>query len=110
MVNIKGKLTNAANKVKTKIKNASHRLQAYAIAHDITGLSARGASMVEKIVGLSVGLLVAAITLPIAFDELAEVEASSWPSAVETVMTVLLPVLGVIAIVLYIIDSQDISM
>lgn len=97
-------------RAKNTAKNIGTKVKHQAIAHDPTGLSARGASMVEKIVGLSVGLLVAAIVLPIAFDELASVDTSSWPSSVGTVMTVLLPVLGVIAIVLYIIDSQDISM
>jgi hypothetical protein len=52
----------------------------------------------DKVIGVSMGLLVAAILLPMALTELAGASLTSVDPAVATVVTVLLPVLAVIGI------------
>ena len=57
--------------------------------------------ILSKIVAISVGLLVAAVLLPVALVELGEATIPEDMETVGTVLTVLLPVLAVIAIALY---------
>lgn len=114
---IKNTVSKAKNHVKNSFKNVKSRYKAIKLIAQFkaqTGLRSlrmgrRGTSMTSKIVGISIGLLVAAIILPIAVDELVAVDTSSWPSAVGTVMTILLPVLGVIGIALALIRKTDLT-
>ena len=61
--------------------------------------------LVEKVVGISIGLFVAAILLPIALVTMANATWTGSNGSVDpiliTVATILLPVLGVIGIALY---------
>jgi len=57
--------------------------------------------LLQKIVAISVGLLVAAVLLPVALIEIGEVSLPAGMETVETVLVVLLPVLAVIGIALY---------
>ena len=61
--------------------------------------------LVEKVVGISIGLFVAAIMLPLALSQIALSEANMTDSGVSpvviTMILILLPVLAVIGIVLY---------
>ena len=58
-------------------------------------------ALMDKIVGVGVGLLVIAIILPIAIGQIADTDVTTWDPSVATVFTVLLPVLAVIGLVLY---------
>jgi hypothetical protein len=64
-------------------------------------------SLVNKVVGVSIGLFVAAIILPVAIVTLANVSWYSTNTAVKTMATVLLPVLAVIGIALYLIPHGE---
>jgi len=55
----------------------------------------------QKIIGISVGLLVAAILIPIAMTQILEAENIADWGAVGVVFQVLMPVLAIIAIALY---------
>ena len=55
----------------------------------------------DKIIGLAVGGLVLAILLPLAITEILGANTTGWNDSVSTVWTVLLPVLMVIAAILY---------
>lgn len=61
--------------------------------------------MLGKIVGVSIGLLVAALLLPIALSELAGSEANMTTAGVDstviTIMCVMLPILAVISLAVY---------
>jgi len=74
----------------------------YGLLMDKSGV--RGQAMVEKIVGVAVGLLVVALVFPIAIEELAGINTDNWPGggALATLVTVLLPILAVIGVILYI--------
>lgn len=61
----------------------------------------KGMASMKQVIGLSVGLLLAAILFPIAINQIASTSTSSWNPAVATVFTVLLPVLAVIALIFY---------
>ena len=58
-------------------------------------------ALVSKVVGVSIGLFVAAIILPVAIVTMANVTWYSTNTAVKTMVTVLLPVLAVIGIAMY---------
>lgn len=58
-------------------------------------------SLMQKIVAIAVGLLLVAILFPIALTTLADMNTTGVDPVVVTVLTVLLPILGVIAIALY---------
>ena len=63
-------------------------------------------ALVQKIVGVSIGLFVAAIMLPVAIVTLANVSWYSTNTAVKTMVTILLPVLAVIGIALYFLHND----
>lgn len=66
--------------------------------------------LVHKIVGIAIGLFVAAVMLPTALNSLANgTTAAKMPNvdaSVRTITAVLLPVLGVIGIALYFLRAQ----
>jgi len=64
-------------------------------------------SLVAKIVGISIGLFVAAIILPVAIVTMANTTWYTTNTAVKTMVTVLLPVLAVIGIALYFLKEHD---
>ena len=53
-----------------------------------------------KIIGICVGLLVAAVVLPLALVTIADVNVTTW-GATGTVFSILLPILAAIGIALY---------
>jgi len=53
---------------------------------------------VSNVVGVVIALFVAAVLLPVAFQQIYNTSTSGWNAAVATVFTVLLPVLAIIAI------------
>lgn len=57
--------------------------------------------LVNKIVAVSIGIFVAAIMLPVALVTLANTSWYTVDPAVVTMVTILLPILGVVAIVMY---------
>lgn len=57
-------------------------------------------SVINKVIGIGVGLLVAAIVVPVALVAIADVNVTTW-GTVGTVFSVLLPILAVIALALY---------
>ncbi len=59
------------------------------------------ADFTGKIVGIAVGILVAAIMLPLAFSQLADATWGNTSSSVVLMATVLLPILAVVAIAMY---------
>lgn len=64
--------------------------------------------MVGKIVGIAIGLFVAAIIMPLALNQIANATlAAGVNSSVETVFTVLLPVLAIVALALYFVPRRS---
>jgi hypothetical protein len=61
--------------------------------------------LMQKIVAIAVGLLLVAILFPIALTTLADMNTTGVDPVVVTVLTVLLPVLGAIAVALYFIKG-----
>jgi uncharacterized membrane protein len=57
-------------------------------------------SIVNKAVGIGVGLLVAAAIVPIALLSIADTNTATW-GATGTVFSILLPILAVVSIALY---------
>lgn len=57
--------------------------------------------ILSKVVGVSIGLFVAAILLPVALNTLANATMTNVDSSVVTIVTILLPVLAVISIAMY---------
>jgi len=57
--------------------------------------------ILNKVVGVSIGLFVAAIILPVALQTLASATMTDVDPTVITVVTILLPVLAVIGIAVY---------
>lgn len=58
--------------------------------------------ILHKIIGVSVGLVVAGLLVPMGINQIANATfAATVDPAVETMFTIVLPVIGVIAIVLY---------
>lgn len=57
--------------------------------------------LLDKVVAISVGLLVAAILMPIALTTLADANTTGVNESVVIILTVLLPVLAVIGIAMY---------
>ena len=57
--------------------------------------------MVQKIVGVAVALLVLAIVFPIALTELGDAEIPAEIDQLEPLLLVLVPLLAVIAVVMY---------
>jgi len=55
-----------------------------------------------RIVEAVIGLFLAGILMPVALNEIFGANTTSWDSAVATVFTKLLPVLGVIGVAVYI--------
>jgi hypothetical protein len=55
---------------------------------------------VEKIVTLAVALLVFAIIFPIAMSQVVSANTTGWQSSVATIFTVLVPILGALAVAL----------
>ena len=55
---------------------------------------------VSNVVGVVIALFVAAVLLPVAFQQIYNTSTTGWNAAVATVFTVLLPVLSIIAIAL----------
>lgn len=63
----------------------------------------RGVISAKEIVSIAIALLVTAIVLPIALEELGSVDSENWGSAASTLVTliqVLLPVIAIVSIVL----------
>lgn len=56
---------------------------------------------VSKIIGVAVGLLVAAVLVPVAITQIVSTSTTGWNQAVATIFTVLLPILAVVAMALY---------
>lgn len=111
-MDIKNKIENFTDRIKNKVENFTDRVNrikkslTLKIAQRIIAnfnVGKTGQSpMVSKIVGIAVGIMVVAIVFPIALDELANISLGSDMSAVEPLLTLLLPVIAVISIVLYI--------
>lgn len=62
--------------------------------------------MVSKIVGIAIGLFVAAIIMPLALTELADATLTNVSPAVTTVFTVLLPVLAIVGLAMYFVPRR----
>ena len=56
--------------------------------------------MMDKVIGISIGGVVLAITAPIALDQIAGTNTSAWDSSVGTIFDTLLPIILVIGLVL----------
>ncbi len=79
----------------------SFKDQFLATYHMLRG-ETRGQGMLDKVSDLTVGLLAAIIIVPIALDRLGGVNSENWgpaASSLYTIMTVALPVFGVIGLV-----------
>lgn len=63
--------------------------------------------IVNKIVGIGVGLLVTATIIPVALVTLAEANVTGVSSVVVTVLTVLLPILAIIGLALYFLPRAE---
>jgi len=63
-------------------------------------------TLVEKVIGISIGLFVTAIILPVSIVTLANTTWYSTNTAVKTMATVLLPVLAVVAIAMYFMHKE----
>ena len=61
-------------------------------------------TLMHKVIGISIGLFVAAVMLPMALLTLSNATWGRTNPAVVTIITVLLPVLAVIGIALYFIE------
>lgn len=61
--------------------------------------------VMNKVIGVSVGLLVAALLLPMALNEIGNTTTTTWEPAVGTIFTVLLPILAVIGVAIYFIRN-----
>lgn len=99
----------AISDCKNAIQNAYNKVQAtrkVLTARAISSLGTRGSSMINKIIGIAVGMLVVALIFPIAIDELVSVDTTDWPSALEPIFTTLLPVLAVLGVVLYLVGDH----
>ena len=59
-----------------------------------------------KIVGIGIGLFVLAIIVPPALVELADADMTGVDDSVVTVLTVLVPILAVVAIALYLLPKR----
>lgn len=57
--------------------------------------------LLNKVVGVSVGLLVAALLIPMALNEIANSTLTNVDSSVVTIFKVLLPVIAVIGVAVY---------
>lgn len=57
-------------------------------------------SMVGRIVGIAIGIFVVATIIPVALTELAGANLTGVDPAVTTILTILLPILSVVAIAL----------
>jgi len=66
----------------------------------------RGDALLSKIVGISIGLFVAGYLLSEGISAIYSANTTGWGSAVKTIFTVLLPILGVIAIALYMLGKR----
>ena len=73
-------------------------------------------NVLEKVIGVVVALLVAALLLPLALEELGEMESMFETDGaledlqmLEPLLLVLLPLMVVIAVVFYIIDLDDLT-
>ncbi len=71
-----------------------------------SNLGTSGAGMVEKIVGIAVGMIVVAVVIPPALTQIANAEIPESMTAVGTLLKTLLPILAIIGIVLYIYRQQ----
>lgn len=102
------KLKSFPSGIKSKFSDIKDRVSALHWIMKAKALSSMGQkgqgtnSMVNKIVGVAVAIIVVAIIFPIALDELAGVSLHEDLSAVEPLLKLLLPVIAVIAIILYI--------
>jgi len=63
--------------------------------------------IMEKIIGVSMGIFIAAIILPVALVELAGANVTGIDSTVVTVLQILLPILAVVGIALYFLPKRD---
>jgi len=63
-------------------------------------------ALLDKVVAISVGLLVAAILMPVALVTMANATFTGVDNTVVIVMTILLPVLAAIGIALYFLKSE----
>lgn len=114
---LKNTISNTKDHIKNELKNMKHRLKAIKLVAELKanaslcsmGMGQRGTSISGKVVQIAIGLLIAAIIVPIAIDELVGVSTTDWPAAVETVMTTLLPILGVIGIALILVRRTDLG-
>jgi uncharacterized lipoprotein YbaY len=62
--------------------------------------------MMKKIIGIAVGILLVAVLIPVALTTLAGANHSGVDATVWTVLSVLLPILAVIAIALYFVKDM----
>ena len=76
------------------------------VKEKVSSLGDSGKGAVDKIVGIAVSMIVVAVTFPIALEELAAIDLSTEMSAVEPLLTLLLPVIAVISIILYITGQE----
>ena len=63
-------------------------------------------SLLGRIVGVAVGLFIAAVLMPMALDEIANATLTNVDPAVSTVFQILLPILAVIGIAMYFIKDR----
>ena len=78
----------------------SYYYQIYQIAYSYASILTNNRAEASKVVGLVIALLLTALLLPIALNEIYRTNTSGWNAAVATVYTVLLPILTIIAIAL----------
>ena len=62
-------------------------------------------NLLTKVVYLAIALMVGAILFAIALQSIATANTSGWQSSVITIFEVLLPVLGIVVFVLYLINE-----
>jgi len=65
-------------------------------------------SLLSKIVGISIGLFIAGYLLAEGIGAIYSANTTGWGNAVKTIFTVLLPLLGIIAIALYMLGKRKV--
>jgi len=68
----------------------------------------KGDTLLGKIVGVSIGLFIAGYLLSEGISAMYSANTTGWGTAVKTIFTVLLPLLGVIAIGLYMLGKKKV--
>jgi len=81
----------------------------FAVAYLMTLIEAhRGDALLTKIVSVSIGLFVAGYLMAEGISAIYSTNTTGWGTAVKTMFTVLLPLLGVIAIALYFLGKRKV--